>query len=280
MSFAASPAVSGGFLTLPLVAEEVELAEPSLWFAEVLLRWLNASGPDTRLRWAADLAPDGTVTSSIAVRGAAPDELELLAAGSDLPLTVGRVAGRGPVTALPHAVYVDLGAPIAWRSGPIRRIDGLLDRARWLARRGLPLRVELDVTAVQPRRSGVELARRADLRLPPDPSPYEPTRTSLERAQRVLGGAIFELTIRSARALSVAERLLFERALRYSLTPRACLTDAPSPVLAEEQLAEVLLGELSCATPRAEDEAPKDAGSDDVPTLAQILADVGRDEAA
>lgn len=241
------------WLAPPAAQPGESLAQPGAQLATTLLAWLKADGGPSRLEWEVDALPGGRLESALRCPGGSAEDLALLAAAAGEALT----PRQGPVARPPPRLRygVDLGAPVAWFSRRALSGDSPVARARWLAERGMRLRLALRVWPLTPllaAQKGVERRREG---LANEPKAWDPEPHEVASAERLLDGFTFEMTIGVEKVLSAAERIVIEHALRSAFTPRARLAELPSLALAERDLAEALVREFSTARAETAEES-------------------------
>ncbi len=230
------------------------LREGSWEFAALLLNWFRQLPETAMLEWVVEAEAGGGIQSWIRCHDADPEELSLLAAATEEAWEVAPPPpARGGLT---HMLHVNLGGPVAWRAETVSPCDGPVERARWLAERGLGLRLTLRLWPLAPLESSRRRVERAQASTSKRGLLFG--LHEVEPAERLLEGVVFEVSIASDRPLSTAERTLLTRSCQNTFAPGARLTDQGNPALAEGKLALSLVQEFASTRP----ELPELSGSE------------------
>jgi hypothetical protein len=222
----------------------------------LILRHLRESGENASLEWVVDAEPGGRLRSWLRVGPADEDGLATIGEAAEMPLVSGDCPPTRDGSAEP--LPIQLGFPIAVLAHQPPTVHGFLARVRWLAERGLGVRLQLNVHQLTPGRRVVQAVQTARETAMGGFRRWDLDRDRVLHAERLLRGVIFQMTLTPDRPLRAAERTLLSQALADTFTRDAVLGGRAAPALAEESLAEALIGEFASACPatvRTEDEA-------------------------
>lgn len=230
---------------LPAVPDH-PLGAPTVTATEYLLRYLEAERAGGWFEWVVDADPGGRVQSWLRGPGDAAD-LAMVAEAAELAFAPceGPPERSGDAATLPIA----LGAPIAVL-GPQPRLDNaLLPRVRWLAERGLGMRLRLRMMRLRPDPRAAREVQGAREGWARHLHRWEIESARVDQAERLLRGLVFEATLSPDRPLRVGEHALLAHALEGAFTPQAVLGGRGGPALAERDLAHALLTAFTAARP-------------------------------
>lgn len=247
MLFPAVPRPPASWLAAAPVEPGQTLSSPSPVAGDLLVRYLRASGPRGWFEWVVDVDAGGRVQAWARGGPGDADDLALMADAAELTLTRSEPPPLRVDAAEPLAI--DLGAPVAVLGAGQRTDAALVGRMRWLAERGLGVRLRLGMQQLP---EAPRVARRvAAVR---DGSGgwhrrWGSERDGLDQAERLLRGVVFGATITPDRALRTAERALLTQCLEEAFMPAAVLGGRSRAALADGDLAKALLAQIAAASP-------------------------------
>lgn len=244
-----SPNATERWLATADLAPDAPLAVPNPDLPLLLLRWLAEPGGASRLEWRVDLVPGGAVRAWLHAGPRQAEDLCLLVHAAGLPAATAVAPPERGVER--PCLWVHLGGPVAWMGRTPRRVEAVVHRARWLAERGLGMRLCLRMWSLAPPRPARRRVDTFDARLPAGAEEWDPRQQMAARAARIANGVPFALSLEPDRRLGTAEHVLLTEALAQSFGARVQLRDRGCPVLAEAELALGLLGAFGAV--RSED---------------------------